>query len=160
MKIIFLDIDGVINSNFTDEYTKSGSLFVDDDKILLLKQLIDETGAKVVLSSTWRVGWNHLQLGVESQLMHDFVELRDKLWEHGIELYDRTIILDAFMRRRGEEIQAYLDNHNDIDGYVILDDLNGKYLRPCSSHLVQTSEWRGIEEKHIKVAKRILEMEI
>lgn len=160
MKIIFLDIDGVINSNFTDEYTKSGSLFVDDDKILLLKQLIDETGAKVVLSSTWRVGWSHLQLGVESQLMHDFVELRDKLWEHGIELYDRTIILDAFMRRRGEEIQAYLDNHDDIDGYVILDDLNGKYLRPCSAHLVQTSEWNGLEEKHIKAAKRILEMEI
>lgn len=160
MKIIFLDIDGVLNSNFTDEYTKSGSLFVDDDKVRLLKKLIDETNAKVVLSSTWRVGWNHLQLGVESQLMHDFVELRDKLWEHGIELYDRTIILDAFMRRRGEEIQAYLDNHDDIDGYVILDDLNGKYLRPCSAHLVQTSEWRGLEEKHIKVAKRILEMEI
>lgn len=150
----------MLNSNFTDEYTKSGSLFVDDDKVLLLKKLMDETDAKVVLSSTWRVGWSHLQLGVESQLMHDFVELRDKLWKHEIELYDRTVILDSFMRRRGEEIQAYLDNHDDIDGYVILDDLNGKYLRPCSSHLVQTSEWRGLEEKHIKVAKRILEMEI
>ena len=92
--------------------------------------------------------------------MHDFVELRDKLWEHGVKLHDRTIILDAFMRRRGEEIKAYLDNHDDIEGYVILDDLNGKYLRPCSSHLVQTSEWRGLEEKHIKKAKEILENEV
>lgn len=160
MKLIFLDIDGVLNSNFTDKYTKSGSLFVDDDKILLLKRLIDQTGAKVVLSSTWRVGWSHLELCVQSQLMHDFIELREKLWEHGVELHDRTTILDAFMRRRGEEIQAYLDNHEDIEGYVILDDLNGKYLRPCSSHLVQTSEWRGLEEKHIKKAKAILESEV
>lgn len=126
----------------------------------LLKQLIDETGAKVVLSSTWRVGWSHLELGVQSQLMYDFIELRDKLWERGIELHDRTIILDAFMRHRGEEIKAYLDNHDDIEGYVILDDLNGKYLRPCSSHLVQTSEWRGLEEKHIKKAKEMLENEV
>ena len=91
--------------------------------------------------------------------VNDFIELRDKLLEFGIELYDKTPLLDVFMRRRGEEIKAYLDNH-EVDGYVIIDDLSGKWLRPCSSHLLQTSESKGLEKKHIKIAEQILNMEV
>ncbi|MFR1854625.1 MAG: HAD domain-containing protein, partial [Beduini sp.] len=59
MKIIILDIDGVLNC----EYCKikiDGVHFVMDEKIILLKQLVDRTGAKIVLSSTWRYGWVYM----------------------------------------------------------------------------------------------------
>lgn len=162
MKAIFLDIDGILNTYYTKELTSTGSTFVDDKKLWILKEIIDRTGAKIVLSSTWRIGWKHLELGMKNTwYAKDFIELRDKFKEFGINLYDKTPILDKFMRRRGEEIKMYLDNNkDDIDGYVIIDDLPGKWLRPCSSHLLQTSEYKGLQEKHIKVAERILNMEI
>ena len=56
--------------------------------------------------------------------------------------------------------KAYLDDHEEVDGYVVIDDIDGKWIRPCSSHLLQTSERKGLEEKHIKTAKRILQMEV
>ncbi len=162
MKAIFLDIDGVLNTYYTKELTSTDATFVDDKKLKILKEIIDRTGAKIVLSSTWRIGWEHLELGMKNTwYAKDFIELRDKFKEFGINLYDKTPILDNFMRRRGEEIKMYLDNNKeDIDGYVIIDDLPGKWLRPCSSHLLQTSEYKGLQEKHVKVAERILNMEV
>lgn len=59
MKVIFLDVDGVLNS---DEYIhkvikkKINGIEseIDVEKIKLLKKAVDETGANVVLSSSWR----------------------------------------------------------------------------------------------------------
>ena len=157
-RLFFLiQIDGVLNTNYTKETTSSGVIFVEDNKIKILKQIIDETDAKVVLSSTWRYGWTDSD---RSMFAQDFNELKEKLEEFDITLYDKTPIFDYYMRKRGEEIQEYLHGRDDIDGYVIIDDLDGSWLRPCSSHLLQTSPWKGLEEKHIKTAKKIMKMEV
>lgn len=76
MKVIFLDVDGVLNS---DEYfdkirnlnIEGIECEIDIEKIRLLKKAIDETGAKVVLSSSWRYTRN-------AQL------LKELLWNYGI----------------------------------------------------------------------------
>lgn len=159
MKLIFLDIDGVLNTNYTEELTPTAAIFVEDSKIKILKQIIDETDAKVVLSSTWRWGWMHLEEGKESVLSEDFILLERKLREFNIELFDRTPYF-GWGRDRGEEIKAYLDNRDDVEGYVIIDDMSSIRLRPCDSHLLQTSEWEGLQEEHVEVAKRIMEMEV
>jgi hypothetical protein len=53
MKVIFLDIDGVLNCNKTTN--PRGLPFVVDRRLLArFRRLLDRTGAKVVLSSTWR----------------------------------------------------------------------------------------------------------
>lgn len=61
MKIIFLDIDGVLNTietfiNRKKEYKETGILNVEIDefRVQYLKQIIKETDAKIVLSSSWR----------------------------------------------------------------------------------------------------------
>ena len=53
MKIIFLDIDGVLNviPQGRDEY---GAIF-HPEFVANLKHIIDKTGAKLVISSTWRM---------------------------------------------------------------------------------------------------------
>ena len=48
MKVIFLDFDGVI--------TLPPKWHLESDKIKLVKKIVDETGAKIVVSSSWRRG--------------------------------------------------------------------------------------------------------
>ena len=53
MKVIFLDIDGVLNCDRTPNPRKFP--YVVDRKLLArFKRIVKRTGAKVVLSSTWR----------------------------------------------------------------------------------------------------------
>ena len=160
MKIIFLDIDGVLNYNNFKSETKTGSMFVSDKKMEILKKIIEETNAKIVLSSTWRKGWKDLDLGLPSCLASDFIELRDKFKEYELEFYDKTPILSYYMTRRGEEINLWLDKHKEVEGFVIIDDMSGRWLRPHSKHHLQTSVWKGLEEKHIKKIRELLELPI
>ena len=74
MKVIFLDIDGVLNSLDCKEKIE-GYLFVEDKKIALLKELIDATGAKIVLSSTWRRGW-YCKEYIEKPTSSDLQDIR------------------------------------------------------------------------------------
>lgn len=57
MKVIFLDIDGVLNSNFwndTHQREISDGTLIDEEKVMLLGQLIRDTSAKVILHSGWK----------------------------------------------------------------------------------------------------------
>lgn len=45
MKVIFLDIDGVLNNDRTKEVV-AGYTFVDEDKIVLLKEILDQTARR------------------------------------------------------------------------------------------------------------------
>ena len=59
-KVIFLDIDGVINSEINQDYNfKKGrwstrNIVMDPEAMLCLKEIVGKTGAEIVLSSTWR----------------------------------------------------------------------------------------------------------
>lgn len=158
MKVIFVDVDGVMNC-ITTKAKIEGYIFVDDEKIELLKEIIDRTGAKVVLSSTWRYGWyamEHIENPDEGDLrnIRMFKALRDKLLEFGIELLGYT---DNF-GHRGAEISAWLKSWQGepIEAYVVLDDMGGDEIRPHCKHLVQTSMTYGLQAKHIKKALKIL----
>ena len=62
MKVIFLDIDGVLNSDayavrYQEEILreKGYHIFVDPEAVNRVKKICDETGAKIILSSSWRM---------------------------------------------------------------------------------------------------------
>ncbi len=161
MKIIFLDVDYVLNYEFSKTRI-DGYLFVEDSKIELLKQLIEHTEGKIVLSSTWRFGWVYMDAPVpendayrQREIRH-FIALRDKLQEFGLELLDRTPV--SAEDDRGKEIDEWLRKWDGepIESFVILDDMNGKYLRPHSNRLIRTSARKGLEQKHVDLAVKIL----
>ena len=56
MKVIFLDVDGVLNCQKTEAKCR-GFIGVDSKKVKLLKKIVDATDAKIVLSSSWKIGW-------------------------------------------------------------------------------------------------------
>jgi hypothetical protein len=155
MKVIFLDIDGVLNCNSTRERI-GGIYFVEDDKIEILQEIIEYTDAKVVLSSTWRIGWEMMQNDPNYHDKH-FEMLRDKLQEHGIQLYDRTPIMSG--EHRGREIDEWLRCHPNVESFVILDDDSD--MDEHIGRLVKT-RWNavgyggGLMRKHIKLATELL----
>lgn len=155
MKVIFLDIDGVLNGRYTEE-TFGGYVFVSDDKILLLKEIVDSTDAKIVLSSTWRRGWflKDRYPSYSGEEVWLFEALQEKLGEHGIELMDYTEEFGS----RGDEIGKWLKNHTGepIESYVILDDMDEDELRPHTNRLIQTNAAEGLTEGDVEDAIELL----
>ncbi len=106
-KIIFLDIDGVL-ALMHKEHDEYGSLF-HEDFVNNLKKIIDETGAKIVISSSWRKS--------------GFIEMLN-MWKFRNlpgEIIDTTCSLYI---QKGGGIQFWNDKLNEhptpkIDGYSI-----------------------------------------
>lgn len=147
MKILFLDVDGVLNNNLTRTRTFDGWCFVDDYLVERLKHIIDTTGAKIVLSSTWRDGWNRKD---ESENKPYFNQLRDKLKEYGMEIWDA---LPMPMRpSRGIAIGEWFELHKDLDieSFVILDDWYDMGI--YRDYLVQTNGGIGLTDEDVNEA--------
>ena len=125
MKIIFLDIDGVLNSfnTFREIYyewqlTGIRRVAIDLDKVLLLKEIVDNTGANIVLSSSWRT-FGKMRKGklvTKNQNLHDLIEI---LNNNGLEIYDITP--KSRSGNREEEIRKWLEN-KDIESFIVIDD--------------------------------------
>lgn len=111
-KLVFLDIDGVLNSR-RSTYAFSSTHRLDPVAMSLLNELLRITGADVVISSTWRLGRTLDQL---------FATLTHEGFAGNI--IGKTPHLGDF---RGQEIDQWLEtykwDHNDPDyKYVIFDD--------------------------------------
>ena len=116
MKIIFCDVDGVLNEDTTPTRTKSRVIFIDQEKLDRLKRIVDATGARIVLSSTWRYDRN------DPKYNGDFLELQEAFHNVGLKFYDYTPV-DAIGIRRGMEIRAWLGLHRgEVDQFIILGD--------------------------------------
>ena len=142
-KLIFLDIDGVMNSS-----RGQGPCFSDmeEGKLLLLKRLIDESGAKgIVLTSDRR---------------YSEVDMRDKskaFAKFGIPVIGVTRRPYEEDDDRGRQIADYLSSSiEDIEKIVILDDNDDgiSYLFPKDFILVH--RFFGLNEAAYEKALRIL----
>ena len=101
MKLIFLDIDGVLNSHdyFLKRYSETGKMqggirpeSIDPDALRRLERILEETDAKIIVSSTWRLGQTVEQL-------QDLLESAGFLYPETI--VGRTGSTDRLTERRG-----------------------------------------------------------
>lgn len=145
MKVIFLDVDGVLNFEGCKEKI-NGVYFVNDNRIKLLKEIVERTNAKLVLSSDWRYWWDEPD--------ESFEGLVKKLEENGMELFSKTPITKHGYR--GAEIHQWLNEWNgeEIESFVILDD--GNDMKPYMDKLVQTSYNHGLRRKNVEKAVKLL----
>ena len=149
MKFIFLDFDGVLNSqDYRDIHGSSGA-GIDKSKLPLLKKLVDSTGAKIVLSTSLRTYWDKDpdKCDYYGKIINETFAI------YGLEVYDKTPVSDNG-RREGEILQWIVDNPG-IENYVVIDDgfLSGRHI---NKYFVQTSDSEGLQETHIDKAIEIL----
>lgn len=126
-KILFLDIDGVVNCSLTTA-RHGGYIGIDPFMSLLVDRIIQATGCEVVLSSSWR----HMEDGRE--------EVRQKVCKF-IDVTPSSMHMSC----RGEEIQDWLDRHPDVTKFAILDD-NSDMLESQKPSFFQTSWETGLTE--------------
>lgn len=134
-KYIFLDFDGVLNSwpylaQVVD--VPHGVRHIDPDAVFQLQRVVDATGARIVVSSTWRK-------------LYSVQELSDMLAENGLMADVIDVTPSHNNGYRGHEIQQWLDDHFEFDDYptfVIVDD--GSDMEPFMDHFVQTEIEYGL----------------
>lgn len=113
-KIIFLDVDGVLNSHtFAKRMLDEENVRVFSENILdrrcllLLSDIVTKTGAKIVVSSAWR------------KIPSAFDDLKSQLEKYGMSVFDVTPYVGG---ERGDDITAWFNRNPGEYRYVILDD--------------------------------------
>lgn len=116
MKVIFLDIDGVLNVMHR-ERDEFGAIF-HQNFVNNLETVINETGAKIIISSSWRHGGLQRMIDMWKfrELPGEVIGITPDLWGEvkGEDFYEKL--------QRGHEIQSVLDRTPEITSYVIFDD--------------------------------------
>ncbi len=152
MKLIFLDIDGVLNRDSTRIAAPSGCMFVEDELVERLRRIYCRTHARIVLSSSWRMGWYELASGrMDTPNAMDYQALSEKLLSSGIPINGHTEILPD--RSRAGEIARYVAREPDVEAFVILDDMA---IRGLETHQVRTNPELGLTEDDVEKAIEIL----
>ena len=153
MKIIFLDVDGVLNTSRTQRRLACSNefTFVDTRKVLRLRDIVERTGAKLVLSSTWRFGAMpdafFLEREALRELVAEFKRVRCPLW------FDVTPYLPR--AKRWQEINAWLILHPEVEEFIVLDDV-GEELKPFADKLVLTNMRDGLTKERAELAIQML----
>jgi len=165
-KIIFLDIDGVLNSN--DWYVRRQNEYemdavenqypfyeFDPKAINRLNEIIKSTGAKVVVSSTWRLGRSVEELQTILNMVGFIGEVIDKTAHFSsIDGYTvpRGCEIEAWLDKKGfqrinwsiEKQQMYIDK-SPVKNYIILDD-DSDMLYNQKEHFVHTGWKFGLDD--------------
>ena len=148
-KVIFLDIDGVLNTKWwytqIDRNTpkdKYGYTF-DPRSVANLKKIIDETGADIVISSSWK--------------SFGLTELEEMWQDRGLPGFVIDVTpTPAIRNNRGDEIDAWLEECRTECQYVIIDDLDAyNFNEHQIPRLLVVNPFNGLDED---TAKRAIDL--
>lgn len=180
-KIIFLDIDGVLNSHKTCAFYKAkfgnngfGGFFKScykmrggdivepseenvkwgQDMVDCLRLICDKTDAKIVISSTWRI----------SHDVDAFIKMFKVYGWENAPVIDLTANFpenrNDFGATRGQEILEWIENKSQytvgsVDRYIIIDD-SIDFLPKQMKYFIKTSMNTGLNMSHVRKAISIL----
>jgi hypothetical protein len=155
MKVIFLDIDGVLNhmafvikknANTINEPPLEGFPqfqlnAIDSKSLSLVKKIVDKTDSKIVISSTWRI----------NKSKDDFIRLFDRFGFPNAPVIDCTPVTPD--RTRGIEIDMWLMNNSCVSNFIILDDDSDMTdFQIENNHFIKINYETGITGEDVKTA--------
>lgn len=145
LKIIFLDIDGVMNSVESCTNHNRPHRYFDlpcQPMIDNLNYIIDQTGARIVVSSTWRKLFGRHGMDYLLYLVGVRPEVVDGITPQVLSGY------------RGQEIRLWLEKHGEVTHFVILDDDSD--MVPFMDRFVHTDRQVGLTRANAEQAIKIL----
>jgi len=183
VKIVFLDFDGVLNSHLfmmkerlRDPSSSGGVAGIDSEAVARLNAICARTGARVVVSSSWRYGHPLDELREilggagfvgeaidTTPLPKDLIgeQIENVFDKHGadapLDVVTKEIAAIAVSHARGAEIDRWLASNAEarqVDAFVILDDDSD--TDPHKDRHVKTSFAAGLRDEHVELAVEIL----
>ena len=158
MKVLFLDVDDVLNHHETTDVIlcpdgtpswipgrnpKVAWLGLDEHRLEFIRNIVKKTKCKIVLSTSWRgddvaEAYLRKRLGEEtaSQIIGATPDFKGR-------------------KSRAEEIDHWLSEKNDVTKFVVLDDTEWDDLERFGRSFVQTTTYVGMDEEHMS---RIIEI--
>ncbi len=154
-RVVFLDIDGVLNTPYSLNYC-CDYIGIDDDKVWRLCKIVRRTDALIVLVSDWKRGW-YRDIKMKSQQEPTATYLEKKLAKFGLEITDKTKDKSGSAYfSRGEGVVEYIKN-NDVLSFAILDDSQFDYDScDLKDHFVKMDPQVGLTNKDVEKTCRIL----
>jgi hypothetical protein len=158
MKIIFLDIDGVLSTHkqymmnkkkFWDKNPVAKELKIpypfDPKCVKIFNEVLDETGSEIVLSSDWKQHWNISDL--------DRIFKFNGVNKSPIDLTTNDVVsFGNIVRNRAYQIGDYIQKNN-LTNYVVIDDLNISSFMSITDDqdkFVLTDDFEGIKKLSLK----------
>lgn len=147
MKVIFLDIDGVMTTNkhlkMSDKYF---GMEFDPEALSNLKYIIEKTDAWIVVTSTWRIG-------------RRVTEMKDIFANYGLNGRIAGITPVINNVPRGKEIAEYIESYDisrryKVDKFVIIDDDTD--MEHLSDYLIKTDFMVGLTKEQADKAIEML----
>lgn len=154
MKIIFLDIDGVLNSEMYEASRdeECGDGYIDLSRVKLLADIINATDAKIVLISSLRLDWDK-----KPELCgKDGKYINQCFAKYGLSIMDKTPYFNLFTERRKEIFNWLLNHHSEVAGFVIIDDMQGGWCELRDRVINTNPQGYGLEEEHVEKAIKLL----
>jgi len=159
-RVLFLDVDGVLNSHIiaeewsqrpghigyggwfdetdtaTKENVKWGHINVEN-----LREIVETTKCEIVISSAWRKSFS----------MEKMKEMFAVYGWEDVPIIDKTSVL----KDRGLEIDAWLAENPDVTNYVILDDID-QFTVEQQKNFIHTNPECGLLHEDVNKAIEIL----
>lgn len=132
MKVIFLDIDGVVCLHKDKDWDNEEEIF-DADCCRKLQEIVSATGCKLVLSSSWRL------------FPESICSMFRQLKPFGI-TRENFLGRTPLRGERGDEVMAYLKKRPQIETFVALDDERFYSRAFPQDRLILTKPESGITE--------------
>ncbi len=160
--IVFLDIDGVLNSNFwleNNERELSNGTLIDIEKVRLLSSLIKKTNAKIILHSGWRFWFdsNMKPLRIEAEKLVELLKSEGLVLEGVTPDLTTEEIRETkkFSLVKAAEILLWLSKHDEVQNWIVIDDL---YLHNeiIDKMQIKTDPTTGLTEEDVKKAVGML----
>lgn len=140
--VLFLDIDGVLNSADCWSRLRGSRHKIDREKVALLNEVVAVTGCRIVVSSTWRIGIGQGKGGCRDILRSYGLKARFKRDWRTPEMRDDDMAVPV----RGNEIADWLQR-NGSPAYAIVDD-DSDMLPSQKDRFVQTTFQSGLQREH------------
>lgn len=116
MKVIFFNVDNVLNFPKSDAVAPSGRKGIAESRVKDLKKLVTESGARIVLIGSWRKDWNF----DDSKCTKDGTYLNKKLDRKGLHILDK--IDDELSDEEG--VADWIKRHPNVTDSCVLLDIN------------------------------------
>ena len=153
MNVVFLDVDGVLNSDETKEKI-CGSRGIDSERVQILRKILDFFPAEIVLISSWKDD-------PDDSPFKSY--LHEKLAEEGLCIFASTREERWSMRASG--IRDFISEH-DVQHFIILDDeffhgysdkdIYPYWIRTCDEDPLLGTETTGLSKEHLDAVESLV----